>query len=74
MVVLPKETYRFLLNEKLPKDTVFNVGNTVVDAVLWAKNKGKPDFFQNLGIDLNKPFVYFSAHRKENCINKERGF
>ncbi len=61
-----------LINEGFPKKSIFLVGNTIVDTVNWAKNKGNSKFFENLGIDLNKPFVYFSAHRKENMMYKER--
>ncbi len=67
-----KRNYVSLMNEGYPKDSIFLVGNTIVDAVNWAKKKGNPKFFEKLGIDLSKPFIYFSAHRKENMMKKER--
>ena len=67
-----KRNVRSLISEGFPKDSIFLVGNTIVDTVNWAKNKGTPKFLENLGINLDKPFVYFSAHRKENMMNKER--
>ena len=67
-----KRNVKNLLNEGFPKDSIFLVGNTIVDTVNWTKNKGNPKFFENLGIDLDKPFVYFSAHRKENMMHKNR--
>lgn len=49
--------------------TIFNVGNTVVDALLWAVNKVKDDniytkHFQFL--DLQRKIILITAHRRES--------
>lgn len=63
-----------LLNEGFSKERVITVGNTVVDAAQWAakKGEGSKEFFQKLGIDFSKPFIYFSCHRRETLLHKAR--
>lgn len=63
-----------LLSEGFPKDRVFTVGNTVVDAAQWAAKKGEKSkaFFEGLGIDFSKPFIYFSCHRRETLMHEAR--
>ncbi len=62
----------FLKREGFNEKDIFVVGNTVVDAVNWAKKKGSKEFFLRLGADPNKKWVYFSAHRRENLIHEGR--
>ena len=62
----------FLKNEGFDERDIFVVGNSVVDAVNYAKEKGNKEFFLNLGADPNKKWVYFSAHRRENLIHEKR--
>ncbi len=62
----------FLKNEGFDERDIFVVGNSVVDAVLWAKDKGNKQFFLDLGADPSKKWVYFSAHRRENLIHEKR--
>ncbi|MCD6229861.1 MAG: UDP-N-acetylglucosamine 2-epimerase (non-hydrolyzing) [Candidatus Diapherotrites archaeon] len=63
-----------LLNEGFPKQRISVVGNTVVDAALWAAEKGKKQstIFEDLNIDKNSKIVYFSAHRRENLMHEHR--
>ncbi|MEM0372799.1 MAG: UDP-N-acetylglucosamine 2-epimerase (non-hydrolyzing) [archaeon] len=63
---------KFLEREGFDKRDIHVVGNTVVDAVLWAKDKGNKDFFLGLGADSSKKWIYFSAHRRENLIHEKR--
>jgi UDP-N-acetylglucosamine 2-epimerase (non-hydrolysing) len=63
-----------LLNEGFDHKRVFVVGNSVVDAANWAKEHGEASkpFFESLGLDFTKPIAYFSAHRRENLLHKQR--
>ncbi|MCX8205634.1 MAG: UDP-N-acetylglucosamine 2-epimerase (non-hydrolyzing) [Candidatus Micrarchaeota archaeon] len=62
---------RDLLNEGHPRDRIFLTGNTVVDAVriYGGKNKG---IREQLGIPNDKKLIFFSAHRRENTLSRER--
>lgn len=70
-----QESHTNLLQEKVKPNTVFNVGNTVIDALLWAKNKinthyTNPDvvlFAQK--IDTSKKLILVTGHRRENFGN-----
>jgi len=69
-----EENKRDLLSEGQPKDRVFVVGNTVVDAALQnaeiAKRKSKILEEQKL---TNEPkLIFWSVHRKENLLHEER--
>lgn len=61
----------FLLNEGHPKDRIYLTGNTIVDAVRIYSNKN-PNIINELKIPKNKKLIYFSAHRRENTLHKER--
>lgn len=63
-----------LLNEGFPKDRIYVVGNSVVDAAVWAAKRGESgkEFFQKHGIDFSKPTIYYSIHRRETTMDKER--
>lgn len=63
-----------LLNEGFSKERVITVGNTVVDAAQWAakQGEGSREFFEKLGIDFSKPVAYFSCHRRETLLHRER--
>ena len=66
-----KETRQNLLNEGF-KESVYLTGNTIVDAVQWAKTRGTDKFIKNLGMDKNKEWIYFTSHRRENFTDKKR--
>jgi UDP-N-acetylglucosamine 2-epimerase (non-hydrolysing) len=63
---------RDLLSEHVPKDRIFVVGNTVVDAALQHAElaRKKSRIAESLGV--GRPFVFWSCHRKENLLSKER--
>ncbi len=63
-----------LIKEGFDKNSIYVVGNSVVDAANWAveHSKKSQEFFNKLGVDFSKPLVYFSAHRRENLMHKER--
>lgn len=63
-----------LLNEGFAKDRIYVVGNSVVDAALWARgnSEGADEFFKTHGIDFSKPTVYYSIHRRETTMSRER--
>jgi UDP-N-acetylglucosamine 2-epimerase (non-hydrolysing) len=61
----------FLLNEGHPKDRIYLTGNTIVDAVRIYSNKN-PNILDELKIPKNKKIIYFSAHRRENTLHKNR--
>lgn len=63
-----------LLNEGFAKERVYVVGNSVVDAARWAAKRGESgkEFFHAHGIDFSKPTLYYSIHRRETTMDKER--
>jgi len=66
------EALNNLLQEKVTNDSIFNVGNTVIDALLWAKNKINSNYKNNdviafsNKIDATKKLVLVTGHRREN--------
>jgi UDP-N-acetylglucosamine 2-epimerase (non-hydrolysing) len=58
-----------LRNEGFPEDRIFLVGNTVIDVAKWAAKRNL-DVAAKYG--LKKPLVYFSIHRRETTMSKER--
>ncbi|MFQ5406668.1 MAG: UDP-N-acetyl glucosamine 2-epimerase, partial [Candidatus Micrarchaeia archaeon] len=69
-----KTNKRNLQNEGFPKQRIFTVGNTVVDAAVWASKKGRKSkkFFESRGINFSKKIVYASCHRRENMMHEKR--
>ncbi|MEM3363901.1 MAG: UDP-N-acetylglucosamine 2-epimerase (non-hydrolyzing) [Candidatus Micrarchaeia archaeon] len=63
--------YKNLLNEGFPKDRIFVVGNTIVDAVRIYGNKN-PKIREQLKIPAGKKLIFFSAHRRENTMSRQR--
>jgi len=63
-----------LLSEGFAKERLYTVGNTVVDAAIWAAKRGESgkDFFLSHGVDFSKPTIYYSIHRRETTLCKER--
>ncbi|VVB57888.1 UDP-N-acetylglucosamine 2-epimerase [Candidatus Anstonella stagnisolia] len=64
-----------LLKEGFPKGRIFVTGNTSVDTALWAAKKPNKDalsFFASHGVDFSLPTIYFSMHRRETTMSKER--
>ncbi|HLC48006.1 MAG TPA: UDP-N-acetylglucosamine 2-epimerase (non-hydrolyzing) [Candidatus Norongarragalinales archaeon] len=63
-----------LISEGFSKDRIFTVGNTVVDAAIYAARKGAKSrqFFERMGFDFSKKLVYFSCHRRENLMHEKR--
>lgn len=61
-----------LLAEHVPQERVFVVGNSVVDAALQHSElaKRKSRALEEFGVE--KPFVFWSCHRKENMLSEKR--
>jgi UDP-N-acetylglucosamine 2-epimerase (non-hydrolysing) len=59
-----------LLNESIAKKDIIVTGNTVIDALLWTKNKLESGFvnteIENLQFLRNKKFVLVTGHRRES--------
>ena len=62
-----------LINEGLPKNTIFQTGNTVIDALFWTLKKIKKTDFDSSEIkivkekiDRNKKIILVTGHRREN--------
>ncbi|MCK4266167.1 MAG: UDP-N-acetylglucosamine 2-epimerase (non-hydrolyzing) [Thermoplasmata archaeon] len=60
---------RNLRNEGFPEERIFTVGNTVIDIAKWASER---DVDVLKKYDLKKPLVYFSIHRRETTMDRER--
>lgn len=60
-----------LLGEGHPKERIFLTGNTIVDAVRIYGGKN-PNIRGALGIPEGRKLIFFSAHRRENTMSKER--
>mgnify|MGYP001394903895 CR=1 FL=1 len=64
------QSVKNLINEGVKRDTVYNVGNTVIDALHLAvslvnENEGKyRQFFEN--IDFDKRIILVTSHRRES--------
>ena len=62
---------RNLLNENIPEQDIFVTGNTVIDALYWARERldrytdGELRSLQST-IDLQKKIILVTAHRREN--------
>jgi len=63
---------RDLLAEHVPPDRLFTVGNTIVDAALQHAELARKKSRIAEKFQLKKPFVFWSCHRKENMLSKER--
>jgi UDP-N-acetylglucosamine 2-epimerase (non-hydrolysing) len=64
-----------LLNEGFNGKRIFTVGNTSVDTALWAAKKPSAEterFFLQKGVDFSRPTIYFSIHRRETTLSRER--
>ncbi len=58
-----------LLSEGIDKKKIFVTGNTVIDALLWVKNKidkEKNDFIEFECVDFSKKIILVTGHRREN--------
>ncbi len=59
-----------LLKESIAEKDIIVTGNTVIDALLWTKNKLESGFvnteIENLQFLLNKKFVLVTGHRRES--------
>jgi UDP-N-acetylglucosamine 2-epimerase (non-hydrolysing) len=61
-----------LLREGLPDNQIFVVGNTVIDALMWARDRiadcaGHADFERELeSVDFSKRIVLVTGHRRES--------
>ena len=69
-----KTNERNLRSEGFAQERVYTVGNTVVDAAVWAAKRGESgkSFFHSHGIDFSKPTIYYSIHRRETTLSRER--
>lgn len=61
-----------LLSEHAPEGRIFVVGNTVVDAALEHAKLAMKKSAAVGRFGMEKPFVYWSCHRKENTLSAER--
>jgi len=63
-----------LLNEGFEEGRVYVVGNTVVDAAIWAAKRGEGGrgFFEKLGVVFDRPTLYYSIHRRETTMDEAR--
>jgi len=63
-----------LLNEGFARERVYVVGNTVVDAAIWAAKRGEggKGFFEKKDVKFDKPTIYYSIHRRETTMDKGR--
>jgi UDP-N-acetylglucosamine 2-epimerase (non-hydrolysing) len=61
-----------LLAEHVPSDRLFVVGNSVVDAALQHAELARKKSRITEKFGVKKPFVFWSAHRKENMLSEER--
>jgi UDP-N-acetylglucosamine 2-epimerase (non-hydrolysing) len=59
-----------LLKEGISRKNILVVGNTVVDAVFWARNHGS-DILKKLNLVDNK-YCLLTLHRSENVDSKDR--
>ena len=58
-----------LINEGISDDRIFVTGNTVIDALLWVRNKIRKDnmvFPEFNDIDFNKKVILVTGHRGES--------
>lgn len=62
-----------LLEEKVPQDRIFVTGNTVIDALLWVKQKLESDIELQTSLDKqfsfldkNKKMILVTGHRRES--------
>ena len=55
-----------LLREGTPKETLFVTGNTVVDSLRLIQEKHNLDKLELIALDVRKPFVLITAHRRES--------
>ena len=65
-----KRQKEILAIEGIEKDKIFVTGNTIVDAVLWAKDN-ETSIMEKLGI-RSCEYCLLTLHRAENVDNKER--
>lgn len=63
--------YKNLINEGFPKERIFLVGNSIVDAVRIYGGKN-PHIREQEKIPKGKKLIFFSAHRRENTMSRER--
>ena len=61
-----------LIDEHQPKERIFTVGNTIVDAALQHAEIAKKKSEILKKFPIKKPFVFWSCHRKENMIHEKR--
>ena len=62
---------KILLDEGIPKERIFTVGNTIVDAVIYHKQMAtqKSTILEKYGLD-SKEYVLVTAHRSLNVDSK----
>ncbi len=63
---------RDLEDEHVPSDRIFVVGNTVVDAANQHSELAKKKSTITSQVQVHKPFVFWSCHRKENLVSEKR--
>jgi UDP-N-acetylglucosamine 2-epimerase (non-hydrolysing) len=61
-----------LLSEHVPEDRIFVTGNTVVDAAFQHAELARKKSKILSKFKFRKPLVFWSCHRKENMLHKER--
>ncbi|MFW9998088.1 MAG: non-hydrolyzing UDP-N-acetylglucosamine 2-epimerase [Candidatus Odinarchaeota archaeon] len=62
---------KILLAEAISKEKIFVTGNTIVDAVLRAREITTTDIVEKMG-ETRKNYIFLTAHRPENVDNKRQ--
>ncbi|MDC0506257.1 UDP-N-acetylglucosamine 2-epimerase, partial [Candidatus Gracilibacteria bacterium] len=71
---VPVELYKYtLIAEGFPRENIEVTGNTVADTIQLSLNKlDQSKAFEQYPNMKDKPFVFITIHRRENCETKER--
>ncbi len=71
---VPVDLYKYtLISEWFPRENIEVTGNTVVDTIELSLDKmDESKAFEQYPNMKDKPFVFITIHRRENCETKER--
>ncbi len=71
LFITEKSAYRNLINEGADVDNIFFVGNTMIDSLIFAKNKiDNLNFLNNNNLEKDE-YVVVTLHRPSNVDNRE---
>jgi len=61
-----------LLREGIPKERIFRVGDIMVDALMWEKERAlRSSILEDLGLERNQPYGVLTLHRAGNVDNPD---